>query len=57
MELDIINYAVQNSFSIAVAFYLLYERSTLNTKIVMELSRITLIMSLIYDKLISEDGK
>ena len=57
MELDIINYVVQNSFAIGVAIYLLYERSTVNTKIVAELSRITLITSLIYDKLISEDGK
>ena len=57
MELDIINYAVQNSFSIAVAFYLLYERSTLNIRIISELTKLTLIMSLIYDKLISEDGK
>lgn len=51
MQVEFVNYMVQNSFAIGVAIYLLYERSRLNSKMLRELNRITILMDLIYDKI------
>lgn len=51
MQLDMENYVLQNSFAIGVAIYLLYERSRLNSKMLAEMVRITILMDLIYEKI------
>ena len=41
---EMINYTIQNGFAIAVAIYLLYERSSFNIKISKHLAQIALMM-------------
>ena len=41
MEFDMVNYVVQNGFAIAVAIYLLYERTKFNEKVTESLVKIS----------------
>lgn len=51
MDTDLINYIFQNSFAIAVALYLLYERAALNKELTLNMNRLVILMDLIYDKI------
>lgn len=51
MEEQVIGYALENSFPIAVTVYLLYERSKMTAKITHELSEVAKTLAVICNKL------
>lgn len=51
MEETILDYAIENTFPIAVTCYLLWERSKLTTKVTDELTAVSKTLAVICDKL------
>ena len=51
MEEQIVNYALENSFPIAVTVYLLYERSKFTIKVTDQLTEVSKTLAVICDKL------
>ena len=51
MEEQIVNYALENSFPIAVTIYLLYERTKFTSKVTDQLTQVAKTLAVICDKL------